>query len=124
MNRQRTLIWLLLLFLLLSACSSGATRPTSPTADGERLFAIWCSGCHALDPAAPVALGPTMAGVATRAAANADGLSPEAWLRRELLQPNAVISPGYNAGLMPSSYAESLRPEQIDALISFMLTLE
>jgi hypothetical protein len=35
-----------------------------------------------------------------------------------------AISPGYNPGLMPSSYAESLRPEQIDALISFMLTLE
>jgi mono/diheme cytochrome c family protein len=121
-NRQRILIWLLL--ILLSACTSGATRPTSPTADGERLFAIWCSGCHALDPAGPVALGPTMAGVATRAAANTDGLSPEAWLRRELLEPNVAISPGYNPGLMPSSYAESLRPEQIDALISFMLTLE
>jgi cytochrome c len=65
-----------------------------------------------------------MAGVATRAAANTDALSPEAWLRRELLQPNAVISPGYSSGLMPTSYAESLRPEQIDALISFMLTLE
>ena len=122
MNRRIILIWLLL--ILLTACASGATTPTTPTADGERLFAIWCSGCHTLESTGPVALGPTMAGVATRAAANVDGLSAEAWLRRELLQPNAVISPGYNAGLMPSSYAESLRPEQIDALISFMLTLE
>ncbi len=122
MIRIRTLVWLTLL-LALAAC--GAAAPADdPVAQGRRLFAIWCSGCHAVEAGAPAGIGPNLAGVAGRAAANPDGLDAAAWLRRETLNPNVAIAEGYAPGLMPATYGESLRPEQIDALVAYMLTLE
>ncbi len=110
--------------VLLVACGAGAPSPPDPLAEGQRLFAIWCSGCHTLAVDGPTALGPSLAGVANTAAANPAGLSAEEWLRREIVEPNAVLTPGYQPNLMPTSYSQSLRPEQIDALVRFMLSLE
>lgn len=128
MTPRIILAWTILLLALvaLGACGAGAApaSPADQVASGQRLFNIWCSGCHTLDPAGPTALGPSLAGVATRAAANPDGLSAAAWLRRETLDPNANLTPGYGPGLMPSNYEQTLRPDQIEALIAFMLTLE
>jgi mono/diheme cytochrome c family protein len=122
------LAWIILLLALvaLGACGAGAApgAPADPVADGQRLFNIWCSGCHTLDPDGPTALGPSLAGVATRAATNPDGLSAADWLRRETINPDVSLTPGYAPGLMPSNYEQTLRPDQIDALIAFMLTLE
>jgi mono/diheme cytochrome c family protein len=122
------LAWLSLLLVLvaLGACGASAApgTPADLAASGQRTFNIWCSGCHTLDPAGPTALGPSLAGVATRAAANPDGLSAAEWLRRETLDPDASLTPGYGPGLMPSNYEQTLRPDQIEALIAFMLTLE
>jgi mono/diheme cytochrome c family protein len=114
------------LLITLAACGAAAQPDTTPdpAAEGRRLFTIWCSGCHAVAADAPAGIGPSLAGVAGRAAANPEGLSAADWLRRETVDPNAVITPGSSAGLMPANYEQSLRPEQIDALVAYMLTLE
>ncbi len=121
MNKRLPLVWLALL-LALAAC--GAAGSADPAADGQRLFAVWCSGCHSVEPGVPDTVGPNLAGVAARAAANPDGLSAADWLRREIVSPDATVAPGYSAGTMPAGYEQSLRPEQLDALVAYMLTLE
>lgn len=119
-----TFAWTMLLFALVACGAAGPSDPADPVADGRRLFGLWCSGCHAVEAGAPAGAGPNLAGVATRAAANPDGLGAEEWLRRETVMPNAAITPGYQPGVMPGDYGQRLRPEQIDALVAFMLTLE
>ncbi|NTU78750.1 MAG: cytochrome c [Chloroflexales bacterium] len=129
MTPVRLLLWAALV-LALAACGAAAPPtpvppPTlDPLAEGRRMHLIWCSGCHAVEAGAPAGLGPNLAGVATLAAANPDGLSAEAWLRREILDPNAVTTEGYPPGLMPLIYGQSLSAEQLDALVAFLLTLE
>lgn len=119
---------LLVVALLLALAACGAAAPPTPApdpaAEGRRLFVIWCSACHAVEPGAPAAIGPNLAGVAALAAANPDGLSAAAWLRREILDPNAAITQGYAPGLMPTTYGQTLRPDQLDALVAYLLTLE
>ncbi|MFV9506664.1 MAG: c-type cytochrome [Oscillochloridaceae bacterium umkhey_bin13] len=124
MSRRIALLWSLILIALvvMSACGAPQTN-TDPLAEGQRMFTIWCSGCHALDPNGPVALGPGLAGIATRAADNPDGLTAAEWLMRETVNPNITLAPGYAPGLMPGDYGQRLRPEQLDAIVAFMLTL-
>ncbi|PDV99644.1 c-type cytochrome [Candidatus Viridilinea mediisalina] len=116
------IIWLLL--IALSACGASAASSGDPVASGQRIFNIWCLGCHSLDPAGPTALGPPLAGIATRAANNPDGLTASEWLLRETIDPDFSVTPGYTAGMMPNDYDRVFSPEQLDALVAFMLTLE
>lgn len=106
----------------LIGCSAGGGTD-DPVADGQRAFTLYCAGCHSLDPSGPTALGPSMIGVASRAAANSDGLTVREWLAREIVDPNAVIADGYSAGLMPTTYRTDLSPEQYQSLIIFLETL-
>jgi mono/diheme cytochrome c family protein len=114
----------LLLMLVIVAGCAPRSRPDTPAAAGEALFGRWCVGCHTVEPGGTATLGPNLAGVASRAAANPDGLDAVAWLRRETLQPDAVLAPDFAAGLMPATYEQSLSAAEIDALVAYMLTLE
>ncbi len=98
--------------------------PPDPVAEGQRLYTIYCLGCHSLDPAGPTALGPPLAGIGTRAANNSEGLSAAEWLRREIVDPDAALTPGYPAGLMPRTYGSDFRPAQIEALVAYLLGVE
>jgi cytochrome c len=122
MNKRHAL--LLALLLVLAAGCSQSPVPDDPTAAGEALFGRWCVGCHTVEPGGAETLGPNLAGVAARAAANPDDLAAAAWLRRETLQPDAALAPGFAPGLMPATYGQSLDPAEIDALVAYMLTLE
>lgn len=115
---------MIVLALLLATACGAQQQPADPVARGERLFRTLCLGCHGVRPDAPEVLGPNLAGVATRAAANADGLSAEEWLLREIVDPNAWITPGFQPNLMPQNYAQQLSKEELDALVAYMLTLE
>jgi mono/diheme cytochrome c family protein len=118
----RPLIFLALLIVLV-ACGP-RPAPADPVALGAQVFRGQCLGCHGVEPGAPTALGPNLAGVASRAAANPDGLSAADWLRRATVNPGAEIAPGYKPGLMPASYGQTLSPEELDALVAYMLSLE
>lgn len=81
-----------------------------------------CSTCH-LD-AGRVGLGPVLAGLRDVAAARIPGLSAVEYVRQSILNPNAYIVPGFNAGYMFQNYSQALSAEQIDSLIAYVLTLE
>ena len=72
---------LLLIAIVLSACSSAAPAAPTPTPDplvlrGQEVFNARCATCHALVPDT-VIIGPSLAGIATRAATRVEGQSAE-----------------------------------------------
>lgn len=38
--------------------------------------------------------------------------------------PDVALTPGYDPGLMPGNYGQLLKPEELDVLVAYMLTLE
>jgi hypothetical protein len=45
-----------------------------------------------------------------------------AFLRQSVVDPNAVIAPGFSAGVMPQTYKEQLSPKQLDDLVAFLMS--
>lgn len=81
--------------------------------DGEAIFAqSGCGGCHTFTPAGSTAeIGPSL-----------DDLPDDPELvRRSIVDPDAEITPGYQAGLMPETFGEDLSGEQLDALVQYLL---
>ncbi len=81
-----------------------------------------CIGCHTLS-GEDTATAPSLAGLSDRAGARVAGLSAEDYVHQSIIDPNAFVVPGYGAGLMFQQYAEKLSPEQIDALVAYVLSL-
>lgn len=100
-----------------------AAFPGDP-ASGEQLVTVnGCIGCHNLDPANAV-VAPTWDNVANTAIIRNPGEEgPAAYLYQSIVAPNEYIVPGYNAGVMPQTYADTLTTEQIVDIVSYLLTL-
>lgn len=116
----------LLLFSLftLTACSgSGGDSQLSPQQDlGRRLFGQHCASCH-VTSGDTVIVGPSLAGIASEAGGRIPGMEPRAYLEQSILQPSAYLNSGYN-DLMPQTFGQILSTEDLDALISYLFTLE
>lgn len=72
-----------------------------------------CGQCHALEAAGTSAtigpdLGPYLQGVG------------EDQLREDIVAPNSEIAAGFEAGVMPTDYGESLSDQELDRLIEFL----
>jgi nitric oxide reductase subunit C len=109
---------LLLASILMSSCGGGTTDPE--IARGQQLFSEHCAACHSLSQDV-VIVGPSLAGIATRAANQ--GSDTREVLRQSVLRPQAVITEGF-ANLMPPDFEQKLADADIEALLSFLLTLE
>ncbi len=133
--RKKTLILMSLfvvLALALAACGGGGSD-TSGNTDvdaGKELFAesiigsqAGCSTCHSLD-ADTVIVGPSIAGIASRAGTQVSGMSAEDYLRQSILEPDAFVTDGFDAGLMVQVWAQELSDEQVDQLVAYLMTLE
>jgi nitric oxide reductase subunit C len=122
--------------------ASPAARPLqgdeNPIALGERLFRSAtpaCNACHSIVPGVNMA-GPSLAGVAERGArlvGTADykgkATDPAGYIRESIISPSAHIVPGamYSANgqsFMPSTYAQSLKPEQLEQLAAYLSSLK
>lgn len=96
----------------------------APEVYGERLFSQNnCNTCHSIDGSSLV--GPSMLGLFGSERALASGetvLADENFLRESIVAPAAQIAAGYPPA-MPASFG-SLPPEQINALIAYIKTLQ
>ncbi|MDF3030735.1 MAG: c-type cytochrome [Moraxellaceae bacterium] len=119
-------------------CASPTARAATP---GETLFknaAPPCATCHAIQ-AGREQPGPSLAGIAAKAKARvaAPGYKGKAkdargYLREAIVNPSAHIAPApagatYGAGgnsLMPSVYAQALKPQQVEQLVDYLMTLK
>jgi nitric oxide reductase subunit C len=109
----------------------------NPMALGQSLFRTsppGCNACHSV--AAGVNLvGPSLAGIVGRAEkiiASPDyhGTAKDAagYVRESIVDPNAYLVPGptYSANgqsFMPVNYGHDLRPEQVDQLVKYLMSL-
>ncbi len=126
---RRTLI-VLLLSALLAACSGSPATPAGDAANGEVLFnqlvfdaAPGCVACHSVEPDV-VLVGPSLAGVVTRAESRIAGYNAADYLRESIITHDAYIVSGFQAGYMYADYSQDLSPAQIDDLLAYLLTLK
>ncbi|MFN8222809.1 MAG: cytochrome c oxidase subunit II [Gaiellales bacterium] len=91
---------------------------------GQAIFASnGCGGCHAFKPAgSDGAVGPALDALTEQA--EAAGATPEDFVREAIVDPNKVLADGYQPDVMPGSFGETLKPEQIDALVKYLLGKE
>jgi mono/diheme cytochrome c family protein len=86
---------------------------------GEQIFtAAGCAGCHELSKAgATGTIGPSLDDLAN--SPDIKG-TPEEYVRRSLLDPDADVPEGFQPGVMPS-FEGKLTDKQIQALIRYLL---
>lgn len=145
MRKPILLIAILAITLTLAACGGGGgSQPAAPAqggvgnaANGQTLFAqpvlngnAGCSTCHSLE-AGKVLVGPSLAGIGTRAATTVAGQSAEQYVHTSIVKPNEHLAKGCNvndpnadctASLMPQDWEQKLTPQQINDLVAFLMT--
>lgn len=102
-----------------AAWLEGQSAPSGP-ADGASVFAsAGCGGCHAFAPAGSDAqIGPALDDL--NAAAEKAGQPLPDFVRESIVDPGAFIAEGYAEGVMPATFGESLTPEEINALVTYL----
>jgi len=135
MNKKTLLLFsaAIILMLALTACGGGEPAATSDIGDvgaGESLFSSQiigaqpgCITCHSLE-ADTVIVGPSMAGIASRAGTRVDGLTAEEYIRQSILHPDDYVVEGFTPGVMVQVWEEELSAEQVDNLVAYLLTLD
>lgn len=126
LSRQLHVLWLMALLLLLVACGREPAEPT-PTLDpvaaaGEIVFQKNCGSCHATAPDT-VIVGPSLAGVATRAETRIPGQDARSYILNSIMRPDDFLVEGFE-NLMPNNFGRKLTGEEIDAVIAYLMTLK
>ena len=94
------------------ASQQQAPSSTASTHPGAALLtAQACVACHDVTGTARL-VGPPLTDVGERLSA--------AEIRQSIVDPNAVIAEGFQAGLMLQNFAEMLTPEELDQLVSYL----
>jgi len=111
----------------------GSPEPKRPTADTSQMSpqeaagsAIFtgkggCVGCHNAGYGGG-ATGPNLSHIGTEGATRKPGLDSEAYIRESILQPQVFVVPGYPNGIMPTTFGQTLTPEEINNLVAFLLS--
>jgi cytochrome c oxidase subunit 2 len=100
------------------------TAPKAPAGggnapDGKTLFtqgngqSTACGACHTLaDAGTSGSTGPDLDAGLKGKDAN--------FIKQSILQPDAVVTQGYNKGIMPSNFGQTLSSAEVDALVSYL----
>jgi len=118
---------LLFALILLTACSTGSDVPPTPTLDaaqqlGQGVYKLRCAQCHALTPDT-IVIGPSLAGIATRAATRMDGYDAPAYIEHSILFPKDYIVEGFT-DTMPTNFGKDLTSEELSAVVAYLMTLK
>jgi mono/diheme cytochrome c family protein len=91
-----------------------AEQPSGSAEAGKAVFeAQGCGGCHTFTPAgAKGTVGPNL----DEALQGKDA----AFIRQSVVDPNAEVTSGFSAGVMPQDYEQKLTPKQLDDLVAFL----
>ncbi|UCC54167.1 MAG: cytochrome c [Anaerolineaceae bacterium] len=117
----------LLSLIMLAACSELLPPPT-PTRSllerqGRSVFESYCSRCHGTS-GDTVVVGPSLAGIASSGGGRRAGMDAEAYIRDSIMNPWDYTVEGFAEGVMPTSLKDELSPEELDAVVTYLLTLK
>ena len=78
-----------------------------------------CGGCHVFKPAASSGqIGPGLDNLAADAKKAGQPLAD--YVKQSIVAPNAYLVPGFQKGVMPTTFGQSLSSPQIDALLKYL----
>lgn len=101
-----------------------AALPKGDATAGQATFtSAGCVACHSLEPDKKI-VGPSQAGIATRAATRKPGYSAELYLYESITHPSAYVVEGFDDGIMPKTFKDTLPPQDLANVIAFLLTLK
>ena len=152
MRKVFFLLFVLALAVSLAACGGAKQQPTSAApaaqqpaasgsgdaANGKTLFSqtvlngnAGCSTCHSTE-AGKILVGPSLAGIATRAGNTVAGKSATDYIHQSIVDPNAHLAKGCNAAdleaacvsSMPLDWAQKLSEKEINDLVAYLMTLK
>jgi cytochrome c2 len=99
-----------------------AALPAGVAANGQTVFnSAGCVACHSLEPD-KIIVGPSQAGIATRAATRKPGYTAEVYLYESITRPSAYVVEGFPDGVMPKTFKGTLKPQELADVIAFLLT--
>lgn len=125
--KQINPLLLMLMAFAITACSGVAQAESTPTpdpliAEGRLVYTARCATCHALEPNITI-IGPSLAGIATRAETRVDGQSADEYIQLSILRPGDYVVEGYN-DVMITNFSKELTSEDMNALVAFLMTLK
>jgi cytochrome c oxidase subunit 2 len=105
--------------------AAGAKPGTAGQADaGKQVFTDTggCGACHTLaDAGTSGTVGPNLDGLAADAKKFGKGKSLDEYVKESILDPDAVVVKGFPAGTMPKNFKDQLSPQEIDALVQYLV---
>lgn len=106
-----------------------ATQVAAEAVAGEALFVtnysevgFSCANCHAVE-GETVLVGPSLAGIAERAAERVEGQDAHDYIYQSIVNPNDYVVDGFNENLMPGTYADLFSDEELEQIIQYLLNL-
>jgi len=113
--------------VILAACSTTPETSVTPTLDaterqGQAVFKLRCAQCHALTPDT-VVIGPSLAGIATRASTRIQGYSAEEYLEISILSPKEYLVEGFT-DTMPTNFGKDLTSDELSAVVAYLMTFK
>ena len=92
----------------------GITAPEAPGGTGGQVFTDnGCGSCHVLAPAQSAGtIGPSLDELLA-------GQS-KAMIETSIVDPDAALTSGFDAGVMPANYAEQISPKDLQLLVDFL----
>jgi cytochrome c oxidase subunit II len=111
-----------------SPASGGSAGSATSVAAGKAVFTgpAGCGSCHTLAAAGTTGqIGPNLdtrlkSDCATPASKKVRGATLQQCIHTAITNPYAYLPPGYQAGIMPSTFSQTLTPTQIQALVNFL----
>lgn len=100
---------------------AGEEAAGDPEAGATVFTSLGCGGCHATEGDATM-VGPSLAGLAGRAGEEVEGLSAVEYVEQSIVEPDAHIVEGFNAGIMPAY--TGLGETDLANLVAYLLSLE
>lgn len=137
MSRWFWLFWLLFTSICLSSCTHESQfeleiKSKGNEELGKELFskvllgdrmAPGCITCHSLELNKTL-VGPSLARIGTKARTKQNGLSASDFIIESIINPDAVIANGFEAGIMYQDYRNDLTEQQIADLVAYLLSLK
>lgn len=122
-------LWLALLLTLI-ACGG---VPAGDAERGRQIFdgtqtvrnaeAPPCASCHAAAVDEVPTLGLNLSNIGARAERRVEGMSAAEYLRESILAPDAVLTGGWQEGIMYRGYPQDLSEQDVEDLVAYLLTL-